>query len=57
MSWRLAGRLRKREPHLIIGGIALPNPERIGRHEKLGFYKSATFAKVGMKFGRWINVG
>jgi phosphinothricin acetyltransferase len=49
--------LRKRELHLVIGGIALPNAESVGLHEKLGFRKVAHFHEVGMKFGRWIDVG
>lgn len=48
--------LRKRELHLVIGGIALPNDSSVGLHEKLGFRKAAHFTEVGMKFGRWIDV-
>jgi len=49
--------LRERGLHLVIGGIALPNEASVGLHEALGFAKSAHFAEVGMKFGRWIDVG
>ena len=49
--------LRQRGLHLVIGGIALPNEGSIGLHEALGFRKVAHFAEVGMKFGRWIDVG
>jgi phosphinothricin acetyltransferase len=49
--------LKKRELHLVIGGIALPNDSSVGLHEKLGFRKAAHFTGVGMKFGRWIDVG
>jgi phosphinothricin acetyltransferase len=49
--------LRQRELHLVIGGIALPNDSSVGLHEKLGFRKVAHFTEVGMKFGRWIDVG
>lgn len=49
--------LRRRGLHLVIGGIALPNAGSVGLHEALGFRKVAHFAEVGMKFGRWIDVG
>jgi phosphinothricin acetyltransferase len=49
--------LRKRELRLVIGGIALPNEGSVGLHEKMGFRKVAHFSEVGMKFGRWIDVG
>lgn len=49
--------LRTRDLHLVIGGIALPNEGSVGLHEKMGFRKVAHFAEVGMKFGRWIDVG
>lgn len=53
----LLDELRKRELHLVIGGIALPNKASVGLHEKLGFRKVAHFTEVGMKFGRWVDVG
>jgi phosphinothricin acetyltransferase len=43
--------------HVAIGGIALPNSASVALHEKLGFKKVAHFAEVGMKFGRWVDVG
>ncbi len=43
--------------HVIIGGISLPNEASIKLHEKLGFRKVGHFAEVGMKFGKWIDVG
>ena len=49
--------LRERALHLVIGGIALPNESSVGLHEKMGFQKVAHFSEVGMKFGRWIDVG
>jgi len=49
--------LRGRGLHLVIGGIAQPNAGSVGLHEALGFRKVAHFAEVGMKFGRWIDVG
>lgn len=41
----------------IIAGIALPNPNSIALHEKLGMKKVAHFEKVGFKFDQWIDVG
>lgn len=49
--------LRRRDLHLVIAGIALPNEASVGVHEKLGFRKVAHFTEVGQKFGRWIDVG
>ena len=49
--------LRERNLRLVIGGIALPNEASVGLHERLGFRKVAHFSEVGMKFGRWIDVG
>jgi len=54
---RLLDDLRRRGLHLVIGGIAQPNEASVGLHEALGFCKVAHFAEVGMKFGRWIDVG
>jgi phosphinothricin acetyltransferase len=53
----LLDELKQRELHLVIGGIALPNENSVGLHEALGFRKAAHFTEVGMKFGRWIDVG
>ena len=43
--------------HLVIGGIALPNEASVALHERMGFEKVAHFREVGLKFGRWIDVG
>ena len=53
----LLDELRGRELHMVIGGIALPNANSVALHEKLGFRKVAHFSEVGMKFGRWMDVG
>ena len=53
----LLAELRERELHLVIGGIAQPNEASVRLHEKLGFEKVAHFSEVGLKFGRWIDVG
>ncbi len=49
--------LRQRDLHLAIGGIAQPNEASVRLHERLGFIKVAHFSEVGLKFGRWIDVG
>ena len=53
----LLAELRQRELHLAIGGIAQPNEASVRLHERLGFHKVAHFSEVGLKFGRWIDVG
>ncbi|MCS0616510.1 GNAT family N-acetyltransferase [Massilia kyonggiensis] len=53
----LLDELRQRELRLVIGGIAQPNEGSVGLHEALGFRKVAHFTEVGMKFGRWVDVG
>ena len=49
--------LPSRAVHVVIGGIALPNPASVALHEKFGFRKTGEFKEVGRKFGRWIDVG
>lgn len=53
----LLDELRRRELHLAIGGIAQPNEASVRLHERLGFNKVAHFEEVGLKFGRWVDVG
>lgn len=53
----LLAELQQRELHLVIGGIAQPNEASVRLHERLGFRKVAHFSEVGLKFGRWIDVG
>lgn len=49
--------LRVLNIHVIIAGVALPNPASVALHEKFRMKKVAHFAEVGFKFGRWIDVG
>ena len=49
-------RLRTASMHVVIGGIALPNPASVALHERFGMRRVATFEQVGFKFGRWIDV-
>ncbi len=53
----LIGELRKKEFHVVLGGITLPNPASVALHEKMGFKKVAHFTEVGYKFNRWLDVG
>ena len=53
----LLDELRQRELHLVIGGIAQPNEASVRLHERMGFRKVAHFNEVGLKFGRWVDVG
>jgi phosphinothricin acetyltransferase len=53
----LLSELRQRELHVAIGGIAQPNEASVRLHERLGFQKVAHFSEVGLKFGRWVDVG
>ncbi len=53
----LLAELRERDLHLVIGGIAQPNEASVRLHERVGFQKVAHFSEVGLKFGRWIDVG
>jgi phosphinothricin acetyltransferase len=41
----------------VVGGIGLPNDASIALHEKFGMEKVAHFKGIGIKFGRWIDVG
>lgn len=40
-----------------FGGIALPNPQSVTLHEKLGFKHLGTYSQVGYKLGAWHDVG
>jgi phosphinothricin acetyltransferase len=53
----LLGILRTKSLHVVIGGIAQPNPASVALHERLGFEKVAHFKEVGFKFGRRVDVG
>lgn len=53
----LFSRLKGKNFHVAIGGIALPNPSSEKLHENFGMKKVAHFNEVGFKFGQWIDVG
>lgn len=54
---RLLEALRACGRHMVIAGIAQPNEKSVALHERLGFRKVAHFSQVGLKFGRWVDVG
>ena len=49
--------LQKKNIHVAIGGITLPNDASIALHEKFGMEKVAHFKEIGFKFGQWLDVG
>ena len=53
----LLTRLSEQGCHVVIGGIAQPNPASVALHEALGFQQVAKFKEVGFKFGQWVDVG
>jgi len=48
--------LKEKSIHVVLAGIALPNPESIALHEKFGMEKAAHFKEVGYKFNKWVDV-
>ncbi len=42
--------------HTAVAGVALPNPSSVALHQALGFHVVGTFAEVGRKFGRYVDV-
>jgi len=42
--------------HRAYGGIALPNPQSIALHERLGFHLVGIFREVGFKLGKYWDV-
>lgn len=53
----LLDRLRAQRMHVVIGGVAQPNPACVRLHESLGFSPVACFREVGWKQERWVDVG
>ncbi|WP_421774789.1 arsinothricin resistance N-acetyltransferase ArsN1 family B [Gracilimonas sp.] len=49
--------LQRKNIHVAIGGITLPNKASIALHEKFGMKKVAHFKEIGFKFGQWLDVG
>ncbi|WNH11668.1 GNAT family N-acetyltransferase [Thalassobellus suaedae] len=49
--------IKKRNYHVVIGGLTLPNDASVRLHEKFGFKQVAHFKAVGLKFDKWLDVG
>jgi len=47
----------KKDIHILMAVIALPNENSVKLHESFGFQKAAHFTKVGYKNKEWIDVG
>jgi len=47
---------RRKDCHVLIGGIDTENKASIALHESLGFVHCATIRQVGFKFGRWLDL-
>jgi phosphinothricin acetyltransferase len=48
--------LEGEDVHRAYAGIALPNPDSIGLHERFGFKRVGHFTEQGRKFGRYWDV-
>lgn len=57
MYAELFPRMRAAGLRTLLAGIALPNEASVALHERYGMRHAGTLARVGMKFGRWIDVG
>jgi phosphinothricin acetyltransferase len=54
---RLLQLLKDQGIHMVIGVLSLPNEGSRKLHEKFGFKKVAHYREVGLKFGKWIDIG
>ena len=52
----LLERLRAKDVHSVVGGVAGVNPASFALHESFGFKQVAHFREIGHKFGEWIDV-
>lgn len=53
----LLSQLKQQNYHAVLGGLTLPNDASVKLHEKFGFKQVAHFKEVGLKFGKWLDVG
>lgn len=49
--------LKKTNLHTVLGVLTVPNQASIKLHEKFGFKQVAHLKEVGLKFGKWQDVG
>jgi L-amino acid N-acyltransferase YncA len=57
LYFELLRELKRRGFHAAFAGIALPNPGSVALHELVGFEALGIYREVGLKFGRWHDVG
>ena len=53
----LIAQLKQTNLHTVLGVLTIPNEASIKLHEKFGFEQVAHLKEVGLKFGKWQNVG
>ncbi|GAA3621543.1 GNAT family N-acetyltransferase [Flavivirga jejuensis] len=53
----LLAQLKEQNYHIVLGGLTLPNDASVKLHENFGFKQVAHFKEVGLKFGKWLDVG
>ena len=53
---QLIDEIRKTPIHVLIAGIAQPNPGSVALHEKMGFREIGQFRELGNKFDNFIDI-
>ncbi|MEW4925235.1 N-acetyltransferase family protein [Algibacter sp. 2305UL17-15] len=53
----LIGQLKQTEAHTVLGVLTIPNEASVKLHKKFGFKEVAHLKEVGLKFGKWHDVG
>lgn len=49
--------LKQTQSHTVLGVLTIPNDASIKLHEKFGFKQVAHLKEVGLKFGKWQDIG
>ena len=49
--------LDKKNIHVLIAGICIPNEGSVKLHEKFGFKQASHMKEIGWKFNQWQDVG
>jgi phosphinothricin acetyltransferase len=52
----LLARLAADGTHVVVAGVALPNPGSLALHRACGFEEVGVMRQVGRKFDRWIDL-
>ena len=53
----LIDELKNTDTHTVLGVLTIPNDASVKLHEKFGFKAVAHLKEVGLKFGKWHDVG